>query len=61
MNPDDIKLDSMEKMFAYTKMANEIDAINEVEMLKDVAKSYCKLYFKQQEVVRKLNLESINS
>ena len=61
MNPDDIKLDSMEKMFAYTKMANEIDAINEVEMLKDVAKSYCKLYFKQQEVVNKLNLESINS
>ncbi len=61
MNPDDIKLDSMEKMFAYTKMAKEIDAIREVEMLKDVAKSYCKLYFKQQEVVRKLNLESINS
>ena len=61
MNPDDIKLDSMEKMFAYTKMANEIDAINEVEMLKDVAKSYVKLYFKQQEVVKKLNLESINS
>ncbi len=61
MNPDDIKLDSREKMFAYTKMANESDAINKVEMLKDFAKSYCKLYFKQQEVVRKLNLESINS
>jgi hypothetical protein len=51
----------MEKMFAYTRMANEIDTINEVEMLKNVAKSYVKLYFKQQEVIGKLNLESINS
>lgn len=61
MNPDDIKLDSMEKMFAYTTMANEIDALNDVEMIKNIAKSYCKLFFKQQEVVKNLNLESINS
>ena len=61
MNPDDIKFDTVEKMFAYTKLANEIDNLESVENIKNVAKSYCKLYFKQQEVVKKLNLESINS
>ena len=57
MDPDDIKLGALSKQFAYQKLANEIDGCDSVSMLKDIAKSYAKLYLKQQEVVGSLGLE----
>lgn len=54
MNPDDITIDSMGKMFAYEKVAREIEAVSDVKDLRNVAKSFAKLYYKQQEVVAKL-------
>lgn len=51
MNPNDIKLENLSKNFEYTKACLEIDSIDDIDMLKDIAKSYMKLYMKQQEVL----------
>lgn len=51
MNPDEILLESLNKNFEYEKYSREIDAIDDVKLLKCIAKSYFKLYLKQQEVV----------
>jgi len=54
MNPNEIKLDTVSKSFEYEKISRDIDSIEDLDTLRDVAKSYLKLYFKQQEVVFKL-------
>ena len=59
MDPDQIKLESLSKEFAYQKLANEIDECDSVASLKDIAKAYVKLYLKQQEVVAGLGLQGI--
>tara|TARA_B100000902_G_scaffold352147_1_gene362610 strand:- start:1588 stop:1767 length:180 start_codon:yes stop_codon:yes gene_type:complete len=51
MNPDDIELSNLAKSFAYTKIASEIDECNDRDQLKNIAKSFCKLYYKQQETL----------
>ena len=59
MDPDDIKLNALSKEFAYQKIANELDSCDSVSVMRDIAKSYAKLYLKQQEVVSGLGLEGI--
>lgn len=54
MNPNEIELNTMSKSFEYEKISRDIDSIEDLDTLKDVAKSYLKLYFKQQEVITKL-------
>jgi hypothetical protein len=54
MDPDKIQLENLSKSFEYFKYASEIDSINDVDALKDIAKSYYKLYLKQQEVLSNL-------
>jgi hypothetical protein len=54
MNPDQIKLDDLSKSFEYTKSCIEIDCIEDIEQIKIIAKSYIKLYLKQQEVLKDL-------
>jgi hypothetical protein len=51
MDPDKISLENLSKSFEYFKVASEIDAIDSIEDLRNIAKSYIKLYFKQQEVI----------
>jgi hypothetical protein len=51
MNPDDIELENLSKIFEYERISREIDSCNDVELLKNIAKCYTKLYFKQQETV----------
>ena len=51
MDPNQISLNSMSKMFEYEKLSRDIDSIDDIETLRNMAKSYIKLYFKQQEVV----------
>ena len=50
MDPNDIILESIDKLFEYEKHARIIDELNEEE-LKKFSKLYCKLYLKQQEVI----------
>ena len=54
MNPDDIVLETMSKSFAYEKLARDIEDVRDPDVLREVAKCYIKLYFKQQEVVSKM-------
>ena len=55
MNPDEIKLENLSKSFEYFKYSSEIDSIDDIDKLKDIAKCYYKLYLKQQEVVSNLS------
>jgi hypothetical protein len=41
----------LSKNFEYTKACIEIDSIEDIEELKNISKSYMKLYMKQQEVL----------
>jgi hypothetical protein len=59
MDPNEIKLNALSKEFAYQKIANELDSCDSVSVMRDIAKSYAKLYLKQQEVVAGLGLEGI--
>jgi hypothetical protein len=54
MDPDKIELENLSKSFEYYKYAAEIDNINDINDLKNIAKSYYKLYLKQQEVIASL-------
>ena len=54
MKPDDISLKTTSRLFSYEKISREIDTINSLDMLRDLAKSYAKLYMKQQEVIGRI-------
>ena len=54
MDPNSITLESINKLFEYEKLSRDIDSINDIETLRNFAKSYLKLYFSQQEVISKL-------
>lgn len=57
MNPDDIKLEKLSKEFQYHRVAKDIDSIDDIDNLKIVAKTWVKLYLKQQEVLS--NIEAM--
>jgi hypothetical protein len=50
MKPEEISLESIDKLFEYEKHCRHIDQLN-LDELKNFAKLYCKLYMKQQEVI----------
>jgi hypothetical protein len=54
MDPDKIELENLSKSFEYFKVAAEIDSIDNLDDVKNIAKCYFKLYLKQQEVVAQL-------
>lgn len=51
MEPSKIQLDNINKQFEYEKLSRDIDSISDIELVKNLAKSYVKLYLKQQEVI----------
>ena len=59
MDPNEITLDALTKQFSYQKISNDIDAIDDISMVRNIAKSYAKLFLKQQEVVSGLGLQGI--
>jgi hypothetical protein len=58
MDPDKIELESMNKMFEYEKYSRLIDELD-VDELKNFAKSYFKLYLKQQEVIKNFAISGL--
>ena len=50
MDPNEIKLQSVNKLFEYEKHCRIIDELS-FEELKNFSKLYCKLYLKQQETL----------
>jgi hypothetical protein len=57
MNPSDISLDSVTKLFEYEKISREIENCGDTTLLKNIAKSYVKLYLAQQEIISTLGME----
>ena len=51
MDPDTIELKNLSKMFAYSQLASEIDSCDDCDTLRNIAKSFAKLYYKQQETI----------
>ena len=58
MDPDQIEIGSLSKNFEYIKIANEIDSCDDRETLRNIAKSFCKLYYKQQETMQVIGIEN---
>ena len=56
MDPNDIKLKNLSKSFAYQQIATDIDNCNDRDELKNIAKSFAKLYYKQQETMSVIGL-----
>ena len=54
MDPSEIKLESVGKLFEYEKHSRFIDELN-IDQLKNFSKLYCKLYLRQQEVLATIN------
>tara|TARA_R110000868_G_scaffold68159_12_gene201555 strand:+ start:706 stop:912 length:207 start_codon:yes stop_codon:yes gene_type:complete len=50
MDPSEIELNSVTKLFEYEKISREIDQCNHIEDLKNIAKSYVKLNLAQLEL-----------
>lgn len=55
MDPNEIKLETVDKMFEFEKHSRVIDDLS-VEELRNFSKPYCKLYLKQQEVIKSLSV-----
>lgn len=60
MDPDTIELKNLSKSFAYQKIASEIDDCNDLETIRNIAKSFCKLYYKQQETMQMIGISNDN-
>ena len=56
MSHEEIKLVTPTRMFTFEQLSRDIDKIDDVKVLRDMAKSHIKLYLKQQEVVASLGL-----
>jgi len=56
MDPESIKLNNLSKSFEYTKLASEIDSCDDRDILRNIAKSFVKLYYKQQETLSVTNI-----
>ena len=55
MDPNKIELTNLNKCFEYEKVARDIDSISDIDDLKSIAKSYVRLYLKQEEVLSELS------
>ena len=51
MDPNKVELENLNKLFEYEKYSRLIDDCNDLNLLKNIAKSYVKLYLKQQETL----------
>lgn len=55
MKPEEIEIDSIDKLFEYEKHCRIIDDLS-LDELKNFSKLYCKLYLKQQEVISNMSI-----
>lgn len=54
MDPNNVKLENINKLFEYETLSRDIDSIDDLNILRDYAKCYIKLYLRQQEVLAKI-------
>jgi len=58
MDPIEINLNDINKLFEYEKQCRVIDSLD-IENLKTFSKLYCKLYLKQQEVISNFDINNL--
>lgn len=58
MSHQEIKLQTPSRMFHFEQMSRDIDKINDIDLIREIAKSHIKLYLKQQEVLKLLDQNS---
>ena len=58
MDPDEIEIKTINKLFEYEKQTRIIDNLNE-DQLKIFCRLYCKLYLKQQEAISSLGFNPL--
>ncbi len=56
-DPAEIVLQSTAKMFEYEKLSRQIEECDDIDMLRDMARCWIKLYMKQQETMKTIGLE----
>ena len=54
MDPDELKLETITKLFEYERISRELDTCTNIDLLRNICKCYVKLYMKQEEVVANL-------
>lgn len=54
MNPQNITLESLNLNFEYEKLSRDIDTLNDINDVKNLAKYFMKLYFYPQETITKI-------
>jgi hypothetical protein len=59
MDPNKIVLENLTKNFEYERIAREIDSCENIEQVKNIAKSYVKLHLKYQETLAGLNFNNL--
>lgn len=59
MNPDDLELESISKLFEYEKISRELDTCTNIDLLRNICKCYVKLYLGLEEYLQKNNLISL--
>jgi len=59
MDPNEIVLENLTKNFEYERIAREIDSCENIDQVKNIAKSYVKLHLKYQETLASLNFNSL--
>jgi hypothetical protein len=57
MNPDDIELGNLSKIFEYEKISRELQSCANIDLLKNICRCYVKLYLKQQETLTSLDIK----
>ena len=60
MDPNDIELSNLSKSVAYQKLATQIDECDDRDELRNIAKSFIKLYYKQQETIAVIGIPDGN-
>ena len=54
MDHDQVKLESVSKLFEFEKISRELDTCTNIDILRNLCKCYVKLYMKQQETLIEL-------
>ena len=49
MNHEELKLETINKLFEFEKLSRELDTCTNIDFMKNICKCYIKLYLKQQE------------
>jgi hypothetical protein len=59
MDPNEIVLENLTKNFEYERIAREIDSCENIDQVKNIAKSYVKLHLKYQETLANLRIDNL--